>query len=771
MEELRFHPWFRIPQEMRDRPQWVAFKIIQKDGREVKMPVDPRTGREAKIDDPSTWTDFHTAATSPTSHLGFAFTEEDPFIFIDLDTGKASDQAKQLHEMIVDQAGSYCETSVSGKGYHIYTTGDLPFAGTNDHTVQIEIYRAGRFALVTGDQCHWEDIHPQQDLIDLIVSKMPNRQDRTFSELVSISSGMTNEEVYNKAATATNGDKFVDLWQGNWHHYPELNGDHSTADLSLLTFLDYYCKDVDQVIEMFMQSALYRPEKGRRNSDGSDYILRSLEQARIRNDNDEVASIMTPEDEERGKAFADAMMSKMEAPTNVVSAPKPPQGTIPLPPGLIGEIAQEIYASAIRPVPEIALAGAMAMVAGLAGRQYNTHTSSGLNLYIMMLAETGRGKEGASNGIDRILSAVRPRLPMIHDYRGPASIRSGQALAKYMPENPCFFSVIGEVGYMIQAMASARANSADVELRRQLLDLYGKSGWHQTMQSSIYSDKEKNAEAVKAPSLTILGEGTQDSFMDHLDQKMVSDGLVPRFSFIEYKGKRPPLNKNIPPHPPEQLIEKVSAFAETCISMAANENCLQVWPDAGGKAVLDSFDQECDAIMNSGGGSVYNEIYNRAHLQALRIASLVAVGCNWHTPKITEEMATWAVDFVRRSTQVILGRFEQGETGTGDHRLANAVSEAIKAYMTISAVKRQSSYSVPKPLALDSTVVPYSYLRRRLRTSKVFTEDRRGSTNALKATLQDMVEAGELGLMTKKQCADKFNKEYTGIYFVGESFN
>ena len=69
---------------------------------------------------------------------------------------------------------------------------------------------------------------------------------------------------------------------------------------------------------------------------------------------------------------------------------KPSKDVYSVPPGLVGEIAQFIYAQAPRPVPEISLAGALGMIAGIVGRAYNI-SGTGLNQYTLLLAPTGTG--------------------------------------------------------------------------------------------------------------------------------------------------------------------------------------------------------------------------------------------------------------------------------------------------------------------------------------------------------------------------------------------
>ena len=62
--------------------------------------------------------------------------------------------------------------------------------------------------------------------------------------------------------------------------------------------------------------------------------------------------------------------------------------TVTPPPGLMGDIARFIYDAAPRPVAEVALTGAIGLMAGICGRAFNISTT-GLNLYCLMLAHTG----------------------------------------------------------------------------------------------------------------------------------------------------------------------------------------------------------------------------------------------------------------------------------------------------------------------------------------------------------------------------------------------
>ena len=149
--------------------------------------------------------------------------------------------------------------------------------------------------------------------------------------------------------------------------------------------------------------------------------------------------------------------SKPLSPVDLTPFADPVSEPFSYPPGLIGEIARYAYAAAIRPVHEIALAGAIATLAGIVGRQYNI-SSTGLNLYILLLARTGTGKESIASAIDRLFAEVHKTVPAAETFLGPSRFASGQALNKRFQKQPCFVSILGEFGDTMKRLSGPRAN-------------------------------------------------------------------------------------------------------------------------------------------------------------------------------------------------------------------------------------------------------------------------------------------------------------------------
>ena len=427
----------------------------------------------------------------------------------------------------------------------------------------------------------------------------------------------------------------------------------------------------------------------------------------------------------------------------------------------MGDLARYYYSTAIRPVPEIALAAAIATLSGVCGRSYNI-SDTGLNQYIVLLARTGRGKEGALGGIAKLMAAIRPMIPMADQFMGPSAFASGQALLKTVSKRPCFMSVLGEFGLTLQQISDARANSAEKMLKRVLLDLFSKSGWRDVLLPAVYADSEKNTELVHAPCVTILGESTPETFYEGLDSSHISEGLIPRFMVIEYDGARPARNRNAGAPPPEELKKRFADMLTLSLTTANNGTCCPVQIDAGGMALLDGFDAKADSRINSG-NSVEAELWNRAHLKSLRLAGIIAVGVNPHQPVVTAEIAQWAINMVTRDVEGVLARFNKGDVGVGDSKQLVDLRRVIQGYYDKAAPERWAGVH-------SQGLIPYALLLQRTSNMVAFRQDRMGATNALKNSLRSLVDSGELVEIDRATLLK--NYQFSGVaYGVGKHWN
>lgn len=156
-----------IPACLAELPQWVLWRIVERDGKKTKVPFQV-TGAEAKSNDPATWYSLETVAKklkmSPIySGIGFCFSKDGGFVGVDLDgcrdktTGEVSPWAKE----IVLKMDTYAEVSPSGSGVKMFFRGKSPFdtgkklelkteLSRGGKDAGIEIYDWGRYFAVTG---------------------------------------------------------------------------------------------------------------------------------------------------------------------------------------------------------------------------------------------------------------------------------------------------------------------------------------------------------------------------------------------------------------------------------------------------------------------------------------------------------------------------------------------------------------------------------------------------------------------------------------------
>lgn len=765
----------RIPQEMRSYPQWVVWRYEDTNApKPTKYPYSARTGKLASVTDPDTWATYDEAIEATSSGwysgIGFVLTNADPYTFIDLDDTKGNKEDYDRQLKIYQEFDSFAELSPSGKGLHIIVKGSIESGRRRSH---IEIYSSHRYMTMTGNVYRDSPIKDYNDLLQVLWSQMGQGKGVAAYYAGIEEAKETDGEVYAAAANAANGEKFVKLYSGDWSDYPpnDSNTHSSEADLALINIIAYYTQNREQIARMFRASGLGQRKKASRNdyvnwmlNMSFDQMLPPVDIDGLRNEL-EAHLAKKIKGDESARLMLSADSEKTAEPGNYVAPASPPSNEMkPLksiynpPPGLVGELAQFIYAQAPRPVPEIALVGALGLLAGIVGRAYNI-SGTGLNQYILLLAPTGTGKEAIARGIDKLMSSIAKSVPASSEFIGPGEIASSQALIKYMAKSASsFVSVVGEYGIQLKMMASPHSPPHMVGLMRLILDLYNKSGEGNVLRPSIYSDREKNTASVLAPAFTILGESTPEKFYEALDESMITSGLLPRFTIVEYLGDRPPLNDaHIHAMPSFDLIERLATVCAHALTLNSQHKSINVEMSSQASSMFSDFDKHCDANIN-GSNEIRRNLWNRAHVKAMKLAAIVAVGCNPYEPTVDVEIATWALNIVVADVRNVLNKFDAGEIGV-DNDETKQLTTAIKVVreFVTSPFSEVEKYVQGMGHLHGERIIPYSYLQRRLVCVAIFKKDRRGASEALKRTLKTLCERGDLQEVSKATLSKNYN--------------
>ncbi|WDP92397.1 MAG: hypothetical protein HUN04_22810 [Desulfobacter sp.] len=263
-----------IPEELTLLAQWVVWNGITQGNKIKKVPVDPKTGEPARVNDSSTWGTFEQAVSTyqkdSYSGIGFVFTKNDPYIGIDFDDCFNDETLAPTVLKNVSELDSYTEVSPSRNGLHTFIKGELPAGGLRHD--KIEIYDTGRFFTVTGNKfgdSPWEIKHCQHGLDSLLDEHFP-RQERNIG---------TDSTIVEKLFNKKNGTKLKSLWNGQYTQYEYES--HNEADLALCQILSHYFDgNLVTVDRLFRQSELYREKWDEvHSSTGKTYGEITLEKA------------------------------------------------------------------------------------------------------------------------------------------------------------------------------------------------------------------------------------------------------------------------------------------------------------------------------------------------------------------------------------------------------------------------------------------------------------------------------------------------------------
>lgn len=268
-----------IPQELKERCQWVCISIADRNGHPTKIPwsiIDSKV-RMAKTNTPATWMSFDEAIKLMENGrypgLGFILSKSDPYVFIDLDHVVDNSGIEDWARDMIDVIGSYTELSQSGTGIHIIARARKPGPRCRIQTHQkFEIYESRRLVVFTGALVSesTDQIVDAQSAVDEIYFRIFGQPEQSISPRKAIA--QTTRSVQNsdpiliqKAMSAQNGGKFKRLWNGDMSDYHE---DNSAADLALCYMLAFWSQnDPVQIDRLFRASGLMRDKWDRRRGE------------------------------------------------------------------------------------------------------------------------------------------------------------------------------------------------------------------------------------------------------------------------------------------------------------------------------------------------------------------------------------------------------------------------------------------------------------------------------------------------------------------------
>lgn len=288
--------------------QFIVYKLTNSSSRPGKMdklPINPSTGLTTNAHDPALWMSAsHAIAASnalgSSYGVGFVFTDDDPFWFLDIDNclEPCGTKWSLLAQQLIRQfPGAAIEVSSSNRGLHIIASGISPPHSCRNAEHNLEFYTSHRFVALTGTHATGNAGTNHYDQLAVLVNQYFPISSAQQLSLDLISNWTTeprakyrgpqdDDELIERALRSGSGasvfgDKlrFKDLWEADEAKltaaYPGNDTDtynRSSADMALAIHLAWWTgNNCERIQRLMLRSALDR-EKWRRD----DYLPRTI---------------------------------------------------------------------------------------------------------------------------------------------------------------------------------------------------------------------------------------------------------------------------------------------------------------------------------------------------------------------------------------------------------------------------------------------------------------------------------------------------------------
>lgn len=420
------------------------------------------------------------------------------------------------------------------------------------------------------------------------------------------------------------------------------------------------------------------------------------------------------------------------------------------PPGRAGVFARLIFDTSYSPVREVAIAATLGLLAGVCGRAYRTYTGKDLALYLILVAKSGIGKDSTHDGIPMLLKLAA--APMGERFVRAQDFVSGEALHKEVLREPGFLALQGEFGRKLKRMSNP-TDTPMQSLRTVMTNAYGK----RFLEGKSYSNADNSLDGVDWPALSFLGETTPATFLECLTPDMMADGFLSRFLCITYAGQRPPPNRyrDVTLNHEDLGVWKAMVGHMVAYQYPINmpAPCI-VQPDEDAQDKLERFELDCIEWLNATEDESERQVWSRAHLKALKVASLLAVADSPFNPVVRITHVAWALNLVRADIGLFQTRKRSGDVGIDDSARERKLLSFIREYLVTNPIP--ASYKVPDAMRQNS-IVPRGYLQRRAASLPAFINHKLGATRALDDTLSSLVANGHLMEVEKNRVAEAYS--------------
>lgn len=700
---------YNFPQEIKAIPQWV---VCYADKIPMYSPGYQQPLEKASPTDPKSWMSFGTA-----EHLcemnegllpGFVLTPDDPFTVIDMDVHDDTPaEHTQWFWQIAQGAGSYVESSASGKGLHVWVYGNHG-EGRRSSDYGIERYSQERFIICTGNVVINAALSDGRGVCEYLAQFLDEKA-KIIIKVEDQPQVRSDEDVINDILSWENSENFEVLYYSPINRLiPTQYPSGSEADAALINFLVKASPNNDQVKRIFRKCPLANrgPKPGQKDKIMADdkYLnrtinnMRSYLQVEIQQKQAQTEAMIA-----MSRRNIDAMMANSAQEQEQLKqqlAVKDAQFDVEkvdygFPPGAIGELAKWIYQNSIMPVPVIAITTALAIATGLTAKGW-TFKRKHLNAYYIIAARSGTGKNAMNQGVGNVINHMERLGDNLMNIFCFDEMRSAIAWKKELNERTNLFNVLPEIGGILEELNS-QWNSNSSQIKTFLLNSYSASHIGVKTGGASYSSKENNVESLNTEAtLSFIGETTLDSLFKNLTGKLAADGFMSRINFGVYEGYSPEDNDDEFIELPDWLAQLIHYIYCTQANYIDNGYTVEVKETPEARERRNEIRRALAAKLGNEAkmdDETLRQIYTRVRERLERMIGTFAVFDNPADPIVKIEHVEWANAYIGSSTKLMLDRYKTGEIGElNDSKIRRAVADAILRYFSADLSDNTQEY-------------------------------------------------------------------------------
>lgn len=743
--------------------------------------------------------------------IGILLTSNDEYGVVDLDAKGIDDIEVYTNRManfkeVITKFDSYSELSKSEKGYHIIVK-TTELIARNSRNYGIEIYsHKDRFMVCTGNKVSiknnevfadyqadnianvntHEPICYKDNEIKALVESLGLNSSEITIELVEIEPKLSDDEVVNEILSSGIADKYIELMLYSdatnfaTTQYPSA----SEAVLAIICILGRFTESNEQVRRIFRSLPLSNRDKYTKNNYHIDRCLSRIRAELDMTDVDIFINNSVSLYYAKSKEILDKRMRREEELLKKVEdgnddlvdlseiegeydAKMEEFSELPFPKGVIGELAKFIYARSPHKLKVAAIGGALGIASGIVGSQYRFQGSS-LNHFIVIIANSTLGKEGAAKGmnyVSKALASIGGDAFFCFD-----KISSPQALRTVMTESK-YRSIVAtfpEFSYLIEQIKDGK-DSALSGMYSELLDVFGKNSIDSEYGGAVMANSINNRVSMTAPAFSFVGDCTPN-FYDGITEEMCSSGFMSRLLLLhndnsvkvaaDENAHLVKLDKTV--------IDELSYLVQQVKNKHAAGTFINIgYENEEVRAAAKRIQEYLIIKYNKSKDEAHRQAYGRTWLKIMTVASLFAACNNLGNPTISMEDFQWSQALVMRDVFNIVQKLRDGEIGTSETTCKQRTLALIEN-LTIKRAYLKDIKMKPYEDLLHLGIVPRHILSSKLQGNS-YKIGNMSNTRTLDAILDNMCKDGQLSILSdsnKEFIMASLNRNLRGVFYM-----